>query len=100
MGNAYWKGKDKVCEAINACFFENPIEHTISEPKKKILKSLQYVNGGRMVDMNYKIKQCNYLKTDERLKFLDDPIEAYICEICTPLVDGITIHCLPFRLFV
>jgi hypothetical protein len=49
--------------------------------RKKILKSLQYVNGGRMVDMNYKIKQCNYLKIDDKLKFLDDLVEAHICEI-------------------
>jgi hypothetical protein len=53
-----------------------------------------------MVDMNYKIKQCNYLKTNEKLKFFDDLVEAHICEICTPLVDVIIIHCLPFRLFV
>jgi hypothetical protein len=38
MGNAYWKGKDKVCEAINACFFENPIKHTIRGIKEKNLK--------------------------------------------------------------
>jgi hypothetical protein len=34
-----------------------------------------------MVDMNYKIKQCNYLKFDDKLKFLDDLVEAHICEI-------------------
>jgi hypothetical protein len=38
MDNASWKEKDNVCEVINAFFFENPIEHTINEPKKKNLK--------------------------------------------------------------
>jgi hypothetical protein len=37
MGNASWKGKDKVCEVINAFFLKIPLEHTISEPKKKNL---------------------------------------------------------------
>jgi hypothetical protein len=44
VGSAFWKGKEKDCEEIVACISRNPIEHIVSELKKKKVKKVRVGN--------------------------------------------------------
>jgi hypothetical protein len=42
VGSAFQKGKEKDCEEIVPCLSRNPIEHIVSELKKKKFKKLEW----------------------------------------------------------
>jgi hypothetical protein len=44
-------------------------------------QSLQDVNGGKTVAMNHTTKQCRCLEGDDRLRYPNDFIKVYLCEI-------------------
>jgi hypothetical protein len=42
VGSAFRKGKEKDCEEIVPCLSKNPIEHVVSELKKKKFKKIEW----------------------------------------------------------